>query len=193
MENEEEQMKDNEKEIKNKYFDEIQQIEEWTETTYDSLLFDSNCCDWKLNSSTFDKHVINKEKITLMIEDTNGNIFGVFIDEELNEIEENIVDKKSFVYSLKSNGRFDKPMKFNIEKYNEGPYLYNEKSEWLISIGSDGGNGGLDDITIMKQDCQNKKPGNGCVQQSYNYGDNKNALCGSEHFDVKRFFVFQMK
>ena len=84
-------------------------------------------------------------------------------------------------------------MKFNVVHIKESFYLYKERSDWLISVGSDGGKGGTDDITIMKGDCQDHHPGNGCCQQSYNYKGRRNALCGSNHFDIERFFVFQMK
>ena len=84
-------------------------------------------------------------------------------------------------------------MKFPIKDSDEAFYLYTEANEWLLSIGSDGGNGGLDDITIMKKDCQNKEPGNGCCQQTYEYNGIENALCGSDKFDIDKFFVIQMK
>ena len=45
----------------------------------------------------------------------------------------------------------------------------------------------------MKKDCQNKSPGNGCKQLTYNYNGIENALCGSDKFDIDKFFVIQMK
>ena len=62
----------------------------------------------------------------------------------------------------------------------------------MISVGSDGGHGKNDDINIMKRDCQENEPGNGCVERSYEYNGIKNALCGSDTFDLKRFYVIQM-
>ena len=70
--------------------------------------------------------------------------------------------------------------------------LYDERKTWLISIG-DGGNGKNDDINIMKGDCQNHQPGNGCCQSTYNYKGIPNALCGGRNFAIERFFVLQMK
>ena len=42
----------------------------------------------------------------------------------------------------------------------------------------------------MKQDRQHVAPGNGCVQQTYQYYGYSNALCGSSSFTVKQLFVF---
>ena len=48
------------------------------------------------------------------------------------------------------------------------------------------------DINLMKKDCQENKPGNGCIQTSYEYNGLTNALCGEMNFEVKRFYVIQM-
>ena len=102
-------------------------------------------------------------------------------------------DENSFVFNLRSNGRLSQSMKFSISNQNESIYMYPNNSYWLISIGSDGIRNGVDDITIMKANCQHMSPGNGCCQQSYSYNGIQNALCGSNQFDVKQFFVIQFE
>ena len=57
-----------------------------TELYCDELLFDSEICNWKMDTSTFDKHLFNKENIVLMIEDNENNLFGLFIESKLNSI-----------------------------------------------------------------------------------------------------------
>ena len=101
-------------------------------------------------------------------------------------------DKKSFLFNLRSNGRLKSMMKFPVESPQHTLMIYDEENEWLLSIG-DGGNDNHDDITIMKNDQQNEKPGNGCKQKCFRYYGNKNALCGSEVFEIKHLLVYQMK
>ena len=104
-----------------------------------------------------------------------------------------ISDPNAFLFSLKSNGRLETPMKFPIKKPDDAILIYYENVSWLLSIGSDDISGGWDDITIMKGDCQNLKPGNGCIQQSYDYHGIENALCGEDKFSIQKIFVIQMK
>ena len=32
---------------------EIKQLEQWTNTTFDKVIFDTECCDWNQNSTFF--------------------------------------------------------------------------------------------------------------------------------------------
>ena len=84
-------------------------------------------------------------------------------------------------------------MKFPVIKSSDAIYLYNESNTILLSIGLCFSNTGYDDITIMKKDCKNDEPGNGCCQHSYEYNGIENALCGNDKFDIDKFFVIQMK
>ena len=52
---------------------------------------------------------------------------------------------------------------------------------------------GSGDITIMKEDCEDKSPGNCCHQNCFDYNGIENGLCGSPTFKVKRIMVYQMK
>ena len=47
---------------------EIEQIEEEVKLKFKEIVFDSNCCDWNWKTSTFDKHLIGKEKMVFLIE-----------------------------------------------------------------------------------------------------------------------------
>ena len=104
-------------------------------------------------------------------------------------------------------------MIFPIRDASHAIWIYNDSSSWLVSIGSDGGWCGHDDINIMKYNKQHSKPGNGCIPYSYQYNINTNcnndssdsitdnnnnsnnsinALCSSDTFDIKQFIVIQM-
>ena len=146
-----------------------------------------------MNTSVFSEKILGRSKIVIMIYDTNGNVFGAYINNKIDTIISYIFDQNSFVFSLKSNGRLEKPMKFPIKNPLKSLKLYFENISWLFSIGSNDGTGGWDDISIMKGDCQNMKPGNGCLQLSYNYHGIENALCGENKFSIQKIFVIQMK
>ena len=60
-------LKESVESIRNEYSQEIEQIEEMTLMTCDKLLFNSDVCNWNQYSSTFDKRIFGKEKITIMI------------------------------------------------------------------------------------------------------------------------------
>ena len=132
---------------------------------------------------------MNKSHFFIVIEDTEENKFGCYIEGAVYNTNQYVNDSNAFVFSLQSNGRLDGMNRFLVKDYNHAMFLYSSTNHWLLSVGSDGGKGGKDDITIMKKDCQNLNPGNGCQQSSYNYNGIKNALCGSDSFDVKQFLV----
>lgn len=170
------------------------QLEEWTGRKITEVIFNSDYHDWKCNTSVFGAIVMDKPKLILMIEDMKGNKFGAFNSNPISKVGGFTYDSNAFVFSLQSKGRLNEMKKFPISKSSEAFFMYPRNHHWLISIGSDGGKNGKDDITIMKQDCQYISPGNGCVQYTYQYYGIENALCGSSSFSVKqieRFFFIR--
>ena len=104
--------------------DEIKQLEHWTNTTFDNVIFDTECCDWNENTSTFNKHIEGYDNNVFIVEDENGNVFGGFISTKIElfalvfgeyHYYKYILDPEAFVFSLQSNGRLPKPMKFDIK------------------------------------------------------------------------------
>ena len=164
-------------------------LEEWTGRKVSEVIFNSKVHDWNRNTSVFDSYVYNRSHFILLIEDTNGNKFGCYHQAQLTQTAGYVHDSNAFVFSLSSNGRLDGMKKFPINNPNKPMRLYGRQGNWLLSVGSDGGQSGKDDINIMKQNCQHVAPGNGCIQQCYNYDGNENALCGSTSFTVKQFLV----
>ena len=55
------------------------QIEEWTETTFHKIIFDSRIFSWNRNESVFDKIIYGKDKLVFLMEDENDTTFGCYI------------------------------------------------------------------------------------------------------------------
>ncbi|BFU26668.1 trichohyalin, putative [Entamoeba histolytica] len=164
----------------------IKQIEEWTEKRISDILFDSDKDDWNKYTSIFGERIWNKEDIIIIIEDTNGNKFGGYVNEKIDKVESWIYDSNAFVFSLESNGRMEGMKKFDIEDTKRAFWLDNQLDNCLFVFG-------LDDICIYKE---NKKTKSYCKQNSYEYYGIENALCGKQHperFTPKRIIVVQMK
>ena len=86
-----------------------------------SILFDSDICDWKRKTSTFDTHIWNKNKVAILIENEYGIRYGGFIYSTINKYEtynnetyqwEGLNDPNSFVFTFKEY----KPMKFELKE-----------------------------------------------------------------------------
>ena len=90
---------------------ELKQLENWTNKKYKQIIFDSTKDNWNQYTSTFDSQLLNKENISIIIEDTQGNVFGVFIKSTITS-NRLIFDNNAFVFSLRSNGRLPSPRNF---------------------------------------------------------------------------------
>ena len=66
--------------------EEMKQIEKWTSRKVSNILFDSDIDDWNEDTSVFNQRIINKEHIIIIIEDTNGNKFGGYINSKIDKI-----------------------------------------------------------------------------------------------------------
>ena len=173
----------------NLYEKEIKQIEKWCELKLGEVLFDSDIDDWSTNKSTFPNKILNKSKIVFVIEDINKNKFGCYLNTNTGNICDKWVmtDKKTFLFSLQSNGRIKEGMmKFEIRNTIFGIYIYSSSSiDWLFGIGS-----GCS-IEVFKK---HKKFSSYCIQNlSFDFHGYDYALCGSKNFSPTRFVVIQMK
>ena len=97
--------------------------------------------------------MFGREKLVFVIEDTENNLFGGYINAKIDKYHWKegdewkgltITDPKSFIFSLKSNGRLTQPTKFNIksQRRNNAFSLYKRHHEDLFALG--------DDIVIKK-------------------------------------------
>ena len=176
---------------------EIYQLQELIEMKYVSTVFDSAICDWKQYSTTLHDRIFEKSRIAIVIEDEDENIFGCFINAQIDQMmyvenDEwfggNIVDPKAFIFSLQSNGRSTQPLRFEIEEsFSQAAFtLYKQSNDIFFQIGLD--------ITVANELEKWK-----CwCNQSYifDYRNMENILVGKigkEHpFTPKRISVYQM-
>ena len=100
--------------------DEMDKLEEWTNKKCSEVLFDSDKDDWNSNT-ILNKRIMNKNQLVFVIEDEQNNKFGGYLNATIYRTNcgngwenSNILDSNAFVFSLKSNGRMNRMMKFEI-------------------------------------------------------------------------------
>ncbi|BFU26708.1 predicted protein [Entamoeba histolytica] len=165
----------------------IKQLEEWTNRKVGNILFDSDIDSWNVNTSVFGERIKNKEHIIIIIEDSEGNKFGGYVNSKIDKVNGFIYDSKSFVFSLESKGRMKGMMKFDIKLQQYAFRLCGQSYNCLFEIGN-----GYD-ICVCKE---NNKTKSFCLQHSFEYEGISNALCGKQHpnrFTPKRIIVIEMK
>ena len=59
------------------------QIEEMTQMKMGETLFDSNVDNWSKDTSVLSERIIGKKQIVFMIEDSEGEIFGYYLNSEI--------------------------------------------------------------------------------------------------------------
>ena len=161
-------------------FTEQIQIEKWTGLQFGEILFDSLIDNWSINKSVFNQRIIGKKHLLLIIEDAKGQKFGHFRNGEVIEdydINYNNVDDESFEFTLTSEGKLSKPMKFdkNIKKV----FLYENDKETLCQFGN---------IRLGKEDEKRESH-----YSDMNYFGIKNKICDLTYFELKKFMIIQMK
>ena len=166
----------------------ISQIENCCNSTFQQVIFDSEYCNWEIQTSTFDQILFGKEQIVILIEQDNGNKFGAYIHTKINNYSrmenkewKGIIDPNAIVFSLGT---------FLTSKYQIIPqhrqmafFLYPKQNEILFRVGNT-------DIVIYKQF---KSSHCSCDQYAFNYEEKENVFIGEETlFTVKRIQVYQM-
>ncbi|BFU23180.1 hypothetical protein, conserved [Entamoeba histolytica] len=162
---------------------EMKQFEEWTNRKVGGVLFDSYVSDWNQRTSVCDKMLIGKEHILFVIEDTNGNKFGGYIDAKINVIGNWMKDQKAFLFSLRSNGGLSNMMKFPLKQNKKTFNLGTKSDNFLFLLGD-----GLD-IFVYKG---NNKSKSYCRQNFINCNGISNTLCGKKMFTPRRIVISQM-
>ena len=198
-EKEKNQLKQRRKRVLHNHFDEIEIIEQWIPGfELKEVIFDSEVCEWEVEKSTFDLHVLNRNNLVFLIETEEGIKCGGVLFNYINGYQkfnydenklEGIVDENAFLFSFKDN----KPMKYEIkQKMKHQPvfFLQNEGDETLFSLGQN-------DIIVGK-----KNESTICYQDEesqFDYHNNWKALVGKtgdekrNEIAIKRVVVFQIK
>ena len=63
--------------------DQVGMLEEWTGLKCGDIVFDSNVDNWSKRISVFNERIIGKKQLTFLIEDTDGEIFGYYLNTEV--------------------------------------------------------------------------------------------------------------
>ena len=95
-------------------------------------------------------------------------------------------DEDSFMFNIKSNGRFDKPMQYSIRDTDCGIKLFENENTYLCQLG---------DILLMKKE---SKEYSIYLQNEdhFNYQNIPNAICQTNEnnqFNMKRIIVYKLK
>ena len=175
------------------------QIQEWTKLKCDNVLFDSDVDDWN-DQKVFNERVIGKSKLVIVVEDSKGDKFGGYVDATLNGEWDSIgksynYDKKSFLFSLQSNGRLPGPMKYDCirEGGAEIVLFKHDSNKWpMIDFGDC-------DLRICKYPIRNESCCNYNTPQfdfhgiKYPLSEYVKDKFGDPRFTTKRITVIQMK
>ena len=103
-------------ETEQKYF---KQLEEWTSLKTSAVVYDTYYDSWDRYTCELNDRIIGRKNIVFLIETYEQDIFGYYENTtiELIDYEKwHSTDKNSFLFSLESNCRLDKPMKFEVTK-----------------------------------------------------------------------------
>ena len=120
------------------------QLEEMTDLYINETIFDSTIDDWKENTTEFDKKIMHRRKLIFLIEDTEANIFGCYIDTQITiDGYEHLKDNKCFVFSFDSKSK--QIIKYDVVDSNNAFKVYKSNDTKLMTIG-------WYHIVIMKKD-----------------------------------------
>ena len=115
------------------------QLEQWTQGTFDAVIFDTNVDDWRIQLSTFQMKTRNTSKMIFLIEDATGELFGYYLDTVMKDVcySQNKTNKHSFQFNLNANGRLSNPMKYEIiDNYWGGIVLGALHERFLVKLGN---------------------------------------------------------
>ena len=111
------------------------QLEEWCQLKLDKVLFDSQCDNWSKDTSIFGESILQNNHIAIVIEDEDGNKFGVYINETINHYYPWIKDKNAFVFTIQQRGIIKQMKRFPILESEYAFLLYDKTCELLFSVG----------------------------------------------------------
>ena len=168
---------------------EYTQLEEWTWKRCVEIIFDTNKDEWNKNTK-FEEIMFGKKHLIFVIEDDQNNKFGYYFDIMIHSIDKYVKGNKSFLFSLKSNGRINGMMKFE-EISGNGFYIHSNSNSKLFEI-----NGGIDVYKEYKKNESTVYYYDYCfdyhgITKAFHPKLEKNG--DRQYFTPKRITVIQMK
>ena len=163
-------------------------LQKVTQRKVHNIIFDSEINKWNINDSEFLSSLVGRKHIAIVIQDEKCRVFGGYIDDEI-QVGCNVEQANCFMFCLKKNKKY-KQMRYQ-QKKSVKTMMYAicpNESHVLFGFGLDS-QGIFKDLCVLKKDCS----GSSCCQQyAFEYGKEKHALCGRNHFNVNRIVVYQM-
>ena len=161
-------------------------LQQWTKKKIGKVIFDTDIDEWDEQTSQLNKKLLEKGQLIFLIEDTNQNLFGYYeaTDIEMEFLEDKETSEESFLFSLRSNGRSQHPLKFEIIDTDDGYCLYNNSSDHLIDLA--GGS-----LVLYKERLKSSCMYNQ-FDENFNYHETENIICEDESFTLKHLIVIQM-
>ena len=166
--------------------DQLTTIEEWSGKSFSTILFDSIVDNYDMKTSVFDKLLLNKSQLLIIIKTEKNVCFGCYINGTIDKIRNWISSTNGFVFTFNE----EKKLKFDLKenKQDQMIYIYPSKCHGqLMKIG-------YHDIVISKDNSSSTIYQN--YDSSFDYNEMSNAILGisgRDCFTVKRLIVCQMK
>ena len=162
----------------------IKCIEEWTSKRIGNVIFDSTLDNWNQHLSDFDKILLGKQSIVLLLHTETDVICGCSITNKIEKINIPVTDANAFLFSFKNNQMKKFPIR--LDRIRTAFQLFNKNDFRLCQIG-------MNDLYLPKHGGKIS-----CLQKdtsSFDYGTDDNALIGVQGFhmiDVRKICVLQM-
>ncbi|KAL7720455.1 TLDc domain-containing protein [Entamoeba marina] len=187
----------------------IDKLKKWSGKQHYNIIFDSKMDD----QQALEYKVFNKRNLYFISFDNENNVFGGYVNELINEKDDEITDPNAFVFSLIRNGTI-KNMKYNIKKGVEKNafYLFSNNgcgptNNYLFKFGS------ISSGTIVKSGyyrgkycncldddghdisikCIGRNNSFSCNPVSYEYnGEQQPLRNNSKNYIIKRVLILEM-
>ncbi|KAL7715192.1 TLDc domain-containing protein [Entamoeba marina] len=162
-------------------------LNEWSNKQHYQFIFDSNSDGDGWTNNVLHDRVLHKSNLYFISSDNNGNIYGGYINNRIDEDNSYIKDNNIFIFSLQRNGKV-KNKRYEIKKGNES-YAFklcekNERHGRLYEFGGD--------IYVYRVE----SPNSNCRQKHFDYNGEKGSIVDKEspqfNFKIKRIIILEM-
>ena len=191
-ENEEDNKRSNNKDLLDVITQTESSIREWCKM--DNYIQLNDSFQQEFSKEDFFEKTMNKENLVFIFQDNRGNVFGSYMKTPITQISEMMhyvpnVCPHHFIFSLESNGRLEKPTKWNAIPNQRTGMFYFKNDPTFIDIGNHIGR-----IVVVVPGMNNTYFKD--IQKTYE-GINPKIISGvngmTNYVTLKRVVVLQMK
>ena len=154
------QLKERSEKYRNELPKELQMIEESIYLKYENVVFDTECCDWNIGSSTFDERILKRNNLMILIDISDTLKIGGFIFNSIESIGNYVEDRNAFIFKIEEN----EMKRYSIQQTSiqYAVIIYPKSKKKLMSFG-------WDDIKIMKESLKDQSS---CEETTYEVNEN---------------------